>query len=388
MLPSAKPTLTIASLNAVSGISHLAQFGMLYPLLALWLEAHGMPTWQVGLVGTAVWIGMLLGNLFAPAWLQRVGPAPLTIVGCLGTAAMAMVAPHLPAASLLLWMLAAGVLGIGVGLRWISVESWLYSLIDGAQRGRLVAIHETLIYAGQAAGPALIAIVGVMSGNSFYWGAGFAVLALAPLLLARTPMPLNAETPALSAWAVLPSLVRNLSHSLGIQIGAMAGLIDGMLLGMLGPYLIKRSISADEAAVMMMVFGLGGLLSQLPMGFWSDRRGIRSATRAVAITGILGAALLLPADSLLIWPAVALLGVVAACGLTASIIAGTEQAAESGRDMALAVTEISIAFTLGSAVGPALAGFLMNGFGLASFPVAALLSCAGLYLIALRHRPC
>jgi hypothetical protein len=65
--------LTIGSLNAISGLAHLAQFGVLYPLLALWLNAHGMPTWQIGLVSGAVWVGMLGGNLFAPLGLRRWG---------------------------------------------------------------------------------------------------------------------------------------------------------------------------------------------------------------------------------------------------------------------------------------------------------------------------
>ena len=64
---------TIVALNAVSGLAHLAQFGLLYPLFALWLDARGMPTWQVGLVGSAAWAGMLVGNLFAPRWMQRIG---------------------------------------------------------------------------------------------------------------------------------------------------------------------------------------------------------------------------------------------------------------------------------------------------------------------------
>ena len=51
---------TILALNTVSGLAHLAQIGVIYPLLALWLDAGGMPTWQIGLVETSVWLGMLI----------------------------------------------------------------------------------------------------------------------------------------------------------------------------------------------------------------------------------------------------------------------------------------------------------------------------------------
>ena len=68
--------------------------------------------------------------------------------------------------------------------------------------------------------------------------------------------------------------------------------------------------------------------------------------------------------------------------LAVTIIAATQSAAGDNKHMALAVTEISIAFTLGSTVGPVLAGAMMNAWGQACLPLLSAVACVGLYGIA------
>jgi len=373
---------TVIALNAVSGLAHIAQFGIIYPLLSLWLDAHGMPAWQIGLVGSAVWLGMMFGNLLAPQWLARLGAGALAAGGCLSTAVLALLMPLLPTQALLLWCLASSLLGIGIGLRWIGVESWLYAIVSGAQRGKVVGVHETLIYAAQCAGPALVALLGIDS-ISFFVGSGFAVLGSLPLLLARTPMPAPRDQTALRPGAVLLGLVQHLRRSLGNQLGLLAGVLDGVLFGMLGIYFVRRGLGADQAAFMMTIFGLGALVSQVPLGWWSDRFGVRSATRLAAVLGLAGALLLFAAHAPWDWPAAVLLGLVTSCGLTVAIIAATQSASEEKRNMGVAVAEVSIAFTLGSALGPVLAGTLLDFCGPGALPLLAALGCCALHLVTL-----
>ena len=267
-----------------------------------------------------------------------------------------------------------------MGLRWISVESWLYAIAEGARRGRLVGIHETVIHAAQAAGPALLALLGVLSPAGFHAGAGFALLAGACLLAAPARAPRSATRESTAPWAVLAGLARDARHRLGIQLGLLSGLVDGVLFGMLAVYLVKRGFSASQAALAMTVFGIGGLVLQMPLGWLSDRRGVISATRASALLGVAGALLLLPGDASLAWLAAGLLGAASGGALTVAIIAGTEGAVRDGHDMAVAVTQVSLAFTLGSTVGPALTGALMDAVGPAALPVLGLLACAALML--------
>jgi hypothetical protein len=227
-LKNSKPTgvlTTVVALNSVSGISHLAQIGIFYPLLALWLNARGMSTTRVGLVVSSVWIGMLLGNLYAPVILQKLEAKTVAALSVLGTAILALVSPQLPGDNLLLWLAIASAFGICVGLRWIAVESWLYGIVEGHQKGRLVGIHETLIYAAQAAGPLAISYAGLSSGAGFYTAMLFAILAAFPLLFTRVPMSRQPLHQSPSSSGVLAGIFAA-RNEVSIKIGLLAGIID------------------------------------------------------------------------------------------------------------------------------------------------------------------
>jgi len=374
--------MTVVSLNAVSGFSHLGQFGILYPLIALWLDAQGTPAWQVGLVGSAVWFGMLIGNLFAPGALQRWGASRLAGAGCLGTVVLGVVMPQIAASWLVLWAFAAALLGVCIGLRWIGVESWLYAIVDATNRGRFVGVHETVIYAAQGVGPSIVAVLGVGGQRGFFAGALAALFAALSLRKAKIPMPAGSRDARLEAATVLNGLWHHAPNRLGAQLGLTSGVLDGVLFGMLGIFFVRSGMTAESAAVKMTVFGLGGLFSQIPLGWWSDRKGVRSATQILALAGVVGAGLLLTNWGPAVWIAAFLLGALAAGSLTAAVIATTDEATEYGIAMELAVAEVSIAFTLGSCAGPVMAGALLDACGLISLPVLTVIASLGLMLAA------
>jgi MFS family permease len=377
---------TIAGLNAISALSHLAQFGIIYPMLSLWLSLKGMQTFNIGLVGSAVWVGMLAATLWTPALLLRFSPGRIAATSGLLTAAAAGLMPLLPATSVVAWLAAAASLGACAGIRWISVESWLYAVVPPASRGRVVGIHETFIYVAQAAGPALVAWVGLNNGMGFWLAAAVSCLTIIPLTFAKPPRPDTAATGAqVRPLHLLLSMPHRARHSLGIQIALVAGLLDGMLFGLLGLFSLNSGLSLTQASLTLTLFGVGGLVSQIQLGWWSDRKGVRHATRAIALCGVCGAALLVYPSIPVVLPAAFLLGIVAACGLTLSIIAITQEADNEGRHLSVAIAEVSVAFTVGSALGPAVAGAALQYVGNQSYHLLSLACCLVLYGLARRQ---
>jgi MFS family permease len=371
---------TIIALNSVSGLAQLAQFGMLYPLIGLWLNKLGMSTTWIGLVVSAAWVGMLLGNMYVPLILKKLGATTATASGLVLTATIALIMPHIDGKNLILWLASASLFGMCIGMRWIAVESWLFGIVDGEQKGKLVSIHETVIYLAQALGPLLIAYAALTSNRAFYYSAGLALCAMLPLTLARTKLPQPAHHGTKSPTSMLRGLFQ--SRQVNIKIGLLAGVLDGMLFGMISIYLIHQGFAEEQSATMLAVFGLGGLISQLPLGWLSDRYGVHKATQGTAMIGLIGVVLLLGHYTWLIWLGVGILGILAACALTLSIIATTEHSAKNSSDIVIAIAQVSIAFTLGSIVGPVLAGAVMDSVGTMTLPALTAIACVWLYRIA------
>jgi MFS family permease len=376
----------VALLNGVSGLTHLAQFGVIYTLLAMWLESRGMITPRIGMVVASVWVGMLVGmlvgNLLTPMLLTRFNARTIALFSCVGTALWAFLVPNLPSTEFFAWLGAAALFGFLVGLRWVSVEGWAFELIDGPHKARLIAVHESIIYAAQALGPVCIGVVGLLDGSAFQIASATAAAAVLPLML-TTQAPRACTTQAArQPLNVLKGIWQARRSDPSIALGVLSGITDGALLGMLSVHLLRAGQSQVNTSMMLVVFGAGGLLSQFPLGWLADRKGVESANRATSLIGFAGTALLLLNAGLGVWAGAAFLGVLAACGLTLSIIAATERAKRTQGDMVIAIARVSIAFTVGSAFGPLLAGFAMTWSERFALPAITAAACWGFWFWA------
>lgn len=376
---------TIVALNLVSGFAQLVQFGLLYPAVSLWLDARGVAAWQVGLVGSFFWTGMLVGNLLAPRWVHTRGAALIVTLGCGLSGLGAFAGAWFDSTQIVLWCALNALIGLGTGMRWIGNESWLYSIAPSEQRGRVVGVHESMIGAGQVGGALLIAAVGVSGVLLLNISAAICILIPVLLLMAYLRAPTDSTAPP-SAWQVLRGVFTHARGSGSVQIGLLSGLCDGMLLGMLVIYLVKSGESTATAAMMLTVMSVGALLASVPCGAVSDKYGVRVALLITCVMGALGAALLLLNHAALSWVACLLLGVLSGNLLTLAIITGTEQADAQGSHMTVAISEVSIAFTVGTLSGPLLAGIAMDFLGLWTLPAMTIVMCAFASLLRLPKR--
>lgn len=372
--------LTLGALNTASGLAHLAQFGVLYQLLGLWLTAHGAASWSVGLIVSSLWPGLLVASVIAERVVHVMGAARTALLAGVGTAIVALLFMTLSPDAIGLWVLASGVLGALVSLRWVSLEGWLYSIVPDNQRGRVVAVHETIIHIGQALGTLLLGLVGTTSKEGFLLAAGVSALAVTPLIAAPVPMREPASPRDRSGAPMAIRMVFKRKQSRGIRIGLVGGVIDGMLYGMFGVYLSRAGSLSIPPTQLLTAFAVGGILIQWPLGALADRFGITFTTRWISVTGVVGVCLAVAGSPAALWCGAILLGALSGAVLTLATIAVTDEAHAGGVDMAEAVAQTSIAFTLGSCIGPALAGGLMDWIGVWAFPLATALACWRLFL--------
>ena len=141
----------IFALNTVSTLAQIGQFGIAFALFPLALQARGAPAWEIGAVSSALWTGNLLGLIYAPRVISRIGYNRTVYAGLLISGIALFIAPHLP---LYCWWSVAILTGLGMGLRWIANETWLFGAVPRESQGRIVGLHETLLGIAVVAGPA------------------------------------------------------------------------------------------------------------------------------------------------------------------------------------------------------------------------------------------
>lgn len=375
---------TITFLNAVSILSQIGQFGFGIVVLPLWLTRHGLNAAQLGIFASCVWFGMLAGLAMAPRLNVRFGYRAVIVAGLLvsvlGLAVM-------PATGWPDWLAAAVLIGLGMGLRWIGLEPWLYRIAPNDARGRLVGFHETMIGIAPIVAPMLAKWGGITGNTPLELGIAFTCSALLPLAFTR-PIPAMPTAQLVGPENPVGSLQRRML-ALGIAVGMIAGVSEAAFSGLFPIFGLGRGLGTDQMATLLAVFGLGGLLLQYLVGWIADHHGLRFAILiCAASTFVLAMIAVLPIGFFGLTIITFALGGTITAYLTLSIIAATK--AGDG-DLSINVRKVSMVYTASSIFGPLSAGTAMKTLGsealLWQVGVLAAVLCGYLLLFAKGRSP-
>ncbi|MFL9909836.1 MFS transporter [Paraburkholderia sp. RL17-337-BIB-A] len=351
----------IAALTAVSALSQIGQFGIGFMVLPVWLAHRGLDAPRAGLFSASQWTGMLAGLLIAPWLVARVG-AKRTV--SLGLAATLVAFATMNALWWPLWLVPGLLTGLGIGLRWIANETWLYRLVPAESSGRVVGVHEALIASAGVIGPALAVWCAVDGSITFAAGAAFTFAAAVPLWLTASDdgrPAAEAAHPARRTKAGKNAPIGPLV-SLGMVVVAAGGIGDGALYGLFPLFADAHGLTTTQTATLLTLFGVGGMALQFPVGWFGDRAGLAAtviACAALSTLAICGFALAAPASWLASASALLLGGMNSAYITLGMVAAACSDKAALTRNMRL----VSLTFTASSIVGPLIAGFAMNARG-------------------------
>ena len=303
--------LGIAALNATSALAQVGQYGIAFVLFPLALQARGVSAWQIGVVSSALWLGMLVGLLMAPVAVARRGHLATLLAGLAASVLALAATPWCPVPG---WLATAFVTGLGLGLRWIGLETWMYAVAPAHARGRIVGLHEALLASAAVLGPLAVAWFGALNATPFLVAALSVALAALPLAGARAiRIARSATAPRVPAsWQRLGAELHRY-RSVGVTIAALGGMIEAAWLALFPVWAAVHGLDAERVAWLLTLFGIGAMALQFPVGWLVDAAGLRGVASGVTAATIAVAA----ASSLLVAQpaAFAALGPVAAGAL-------------------------------------------------------------------------
>ncbi|MDT8343160.1 MAG: MFS transporter [Thermohalobaculum sp.] len=345
--------------------------GSLAPLDALAGVAHGFTTGQIGLLGSAHFLGFFAGCFITPRLIGTVGHsrcfAAAAAIGAIG----ALLHPVLvgPWA----WAGLRVLTGIAIAAAYTVVEAWLQAKVENRNRGRIYGVFRVVDLMGAVTAQAMIAVLDPASYVAYNIVAVFCCLCLLPLALTRRVAP---ETPAAPRLRPLAALRLSPSAVMGVIVAAMTG----SSFRMIGPlYGFEKGLGQGQIAIFLSAAILGGVAAQYPVGWIADkvdRRGVLVGLSVLSILGCLWMALLMPSGS----PGMLYLGA-AVFGATAYPIYSV--AAAYANDFAPPdfIVELSAAllffFSVGAIFSPVITAWLISAHG----PDALFLFVAAAHLV-------
>ncbi len=233
---------------------------MLVPLRA---NMEAFQPLELGLLGTAYFIGFTLGCLQGPLVVRRAGH--IRAFAAMTSVASAVPLLHAINVEPVAWWLLRGITGFCFAVLYIIIESWLNARSDNATRGTVFSVYTivnlTVITAGQM-------MIGLADPGAFTLFAAASIL----VSLAALPIVFTISASPAPAQYVRPRILRLYAASpVGVTGCFAVGLANGAFWA-LGPVFAQnRGLEPSHAGFFMSAVVLGGALAQWPLGRLSDR---------------------------------------------------------------------------------------------------------------------
>ena len=326
------------------------------PLDALSGIQLNFTTEQIGLLGSAHFVGFFIGCWWAPRLIGNIGHsrafAAFTAAGTIGMLShMLFIDPWAWAAM----RIASGMCVAGC---YTVIEAWLQSTVGNESRGRTMGVYRVADMSASMAAQLLISLLEPAHYISYNILAILCCASLVPLTLTRIRQPETPSTPRLRPMlAVKCSPLAVLAVIVAAQSSAafrMVGPVYGQQVG----------LEINQIAWFLAAFVLGGALAQYPVGWLSDkydRRHVMIGLSVAAIVSCFTTALL--SDL----PTVGIMLTAFFFGMTSFPIYSVAAAhandfAESSERVELSAALIFF-FAFGAISAPYLASYLISLFG-------------------------
>ncbi len=285
---------TLLSFTALFVSIYLVQLGSgsLGPLDALSGTVIGFSAEQIGLLGSAHFVGFFLGCYVTPRLIGDIGHsrtfAAAAAIGAIG----ALLHPILEGPYV--WALLRVLTGLAIAAAYTVVESWLHAKTGNENRGRVYGVFRVVDLVGALSAQGIIAVLEPASYAAYNLVAMFCCLCLLPLALSQRIAP---QTPKAPRLRPIKALLLSPAAALGIIVAG----VTGAGFRMVGPlYGVENAMTQTQIAIFLAAAILGGVAAQYPVGWVADktdRRHVLLCLSVLAAASCLGIAVLItPGD--------------------------------------------------------------------------------------------
>ncbi len=233
------------------------------PLDALSGLVLDFTTEEIGLLGSAHFLGFFIGCWWAPRLMGSVGHsrafAAFTATGAIGLLS------HMLVTDPMAWAVMRVASGLCVAGCYTVIEAWLQAKVTNQTRGRAMGVYRVVDMSGSLAAQLIISVLEPASYVSYNILAILCCAALLPLTLTRATQPETPDAPRLRPMLAV-------TKSPLAAAGVVAAAVSSAAFRMVGPiYGQQVGLVTEQIAWFLAAFVLGGALAQFPAGWLADK---------------------------------------------------------------------------------------------------------------------
>jgi MFS family permease len=237
--------------------------GLQITLIPLRAQAEGWTAFQIGVIGSAYYVGFLGGCFGSPYLIRNVGHirAFMALVSLFAATMVAL--PLL--VTFPVWLAIRIVIGFALSGLYMIIESWLNDQASNTTRGLTMGLYIMVNYAALAVG---------QSAVTLYSPLEFSLFAIATLAISLSAIPLaitRQRQPAPVALVRFRPMELYRASPVGLVGALMVGIANGAFWSLGAVAAVSAGMTTPNAAAFMAIATAAGALSQWPIGRLSDR---------------------------------------------------------------------------------------------------------------------
>ena len=349
--------------------------GMQSTLLGVRGQIENFGTFEMSVVISAYFIGFLGGSRMAPNLICRVGH--VRVFAALASLISAVMILYPTLVNPWVWVLGRILIGFCFSAVFVTAESWLNDAASNENRGQALSIYMIVQTAGIVLAQGLMVTADPSGYVLFVIPSIIVSIAITPILLSISPTPAFETTKAMSLRELMGF------SPLGCVGMFLLGGVFSAQFGMASVYGSEAGLSVGEISTFVATIFIGGMITQYPIGWLSDRMDRRALIVLTAAVGAVGASIgvMSNGDFTLILVAAFLMGSTSN-PLYSLLLAYTNDFLEH-EDMAAGSGGMIFLNGLGAVSGPLITGWMMGVFGPSGFYmlIGVLFSMLAIYAV-------
>ena len=331
------------------------KLGTLIPLLALILEARGYSNTEIGFNVVAQPLAVILFVRITPIIIHKIGLAKSIIIAQIFTIILYFTFPIFD--SLTAWFVIRFIIGFAGALAWNAFDTWMLSMADDTNRGKIVTIYNTVFVIGFASGPMVLSLTGIDGWLPFIVISSLSFIAILPLIM------LEIEDPKLPDKKSLPVFAAIIAAPTIFGAAILCGLDDVMFVSFFPIFMIKNQFTQEIALQYVTITLVGGVMCQPLIGVLLDKFNKRLLLNiSVLITFFCPILFAIYLDNFYVMAMSCFIWGGAASGLFAISLTMLGER-YSASQVAGATAILVMVFEVGSLIGPLIGGRVMDTFG-------------------------
>nr|WP_289038740.1 MFS transporter [uncultured Allobacillus sp.] len=277
---SARRFAVLVGLVGISGFSQ----GLLLPLISIIFEQNGVSSSLNGFHATALYIGILIVSPFLEPPLRKYGYKPVILLG--GAVVFIALFSFTLWESMWFWFALRLLIGIGDNILHFGTQTWITTTTPDHKRGTYIAIYGLMFGLGFTIGPLFTQLVAIHQNLPFIVSSALCLSVWVFMFWIKNDYPVDETEMDISSSNTLARFTNATKIAWIALLGPFAyGFLETVLHSIFPIYAMRIGYDVALISIIVPCFAGAGILSQIPLGAFSDRIGRKKMLTIVLSSG-------------------------------------------------------------------------------------------------------